>query len=223
MKEVSNQHSELVAMVRKELMIGPKIRNHVAVAAFDSLVEQLQTAERKAEVARIQGLAPEDAQRYFAQRDEWADRADAAERERDGLLEQLETTQAMVTDLESSERMALEQLEAVERDNIELRSSKILRQTQEQLETLRAEMQFINDAAMSFHKGEEGKARALNVIGARSGNALLGSNPASGAGTSSAEGTNEANAAGPRESSPAKTRSTPPADPFTDPLTEFHS
>ena len=42
----------------------------------------------------------------------------------------------------------------------------------EQLEALRAEMQFVNDAALSFHKGEEGKARALNVIATRSSVAL---------------------------------------------------
>ena len=42
----------------------------------------------------------------------------------------------------------------------------------EQLEALRAEMQFVNDAALSFHKGEEGKARALNVIATRSSVAI---------------------------------------------------
>jgi len=47
---------------------------------------------------------------------------------------------------------------------------------EEQFESLRAEMQFVNDAALSFHKGEEGKARALNVIATRSSVAL---NPAS--------------------------------------------
>lgn len=51
-----------------------------------------------------------------------------------------------------------------------------LARLEEQLEALRAEMQFVNDVAMSWHAGEEGKARALNVIATRSGAAW---NPAS--------------------------------------------
>lgn len=49
--------------------------------------DRAEAAERKIEVARIQGLAPDDARKYFAQRDEWCDRAVAAERERDKLTE----------------------------------------------------------------------------------------------------------------------------------------
>lgn len=100
---------------------------------------------------------------------------------------------------ETENKLLLEQLEAVERDNIELRSSKILRQTQEQLETLREALGHIADGSWGY------AAQHVDYDVAKFAQAALnhGSNPDSGAGTSSAEGTNEANAAGPRESSPA--------------------
>jgi hypothetical protein len=49
-----------------------------ALVALSDLAARLEAAERAGEVARIQGLAPDDARRYMTARDEWADRYQAA-------------------------------------------------------------------------------------------------------------------------------------------------
>lgn len=58
--------------------------------ALDAIVSEL----RKAEVARIKGLAPEDAQRYFDQRDEYADRYVAANDRAEAAEAELERVRA---------------------------------------------------------------------------------------------------------------------------------
>jgi hypothetical protein len=61
-----------------------------ASIALTALLQRIEALERESEIARIKGHSPEDARRYFEQRDEWADRyvqaqaqVETLERERD--------------------------------------------------------------------------------------------------------------------------------------------